>query len=286
MNTKLKIAGTALATFALTVTGMGLLTTERPNNGQSETNNTPTVTVGLVGSSDKELWDTVAKTAKDKYGITIKTKTFTDYNQPNKAVAEGSIDLNAFQHNDFLKNWNASNNNELVAIGNTNISPLRLYANSLKSVDEFKTGDTIVVPNDPTNEARALELLENAKLIGLKKTTMPTVKDITSNPKELKIKAVAADQTATNFKSGNVNGAVINSNYALEAKVNVDSAIYVEPLTKNSTPWINIIAAKKDQKDNKNYANVVKAYQTETTKEYFKKHWGDAQISAWDLDLK
>lgn len=286
MNTKLKIAGTALATFALTVTGMGLLTTERPNNGQSESNNAPTVTVGLVGSSDKELWDTVAKTAKDKYGITIKTKTFTDYNQPNKAVAEGSIDLNAFQHNDFLKNWNASNNNELVAIGNTNISPLRLYANSLKSVDEFKTGDTIVVPNDPTNEARALELLENAKLIGLKKTTMPTVKDITSNPKELKIKAVAADQTATNFKSGNVNGAVINSNYALEAKVNVDSAIYVEPLTKNSTPWINIIAAKKDQKDNKTYANVVKAYQTETTKDYFKKHWGDAQISAWDLDLK
>lgn len=286
MNTKLKVAGTALATFALTVTGMGLLTTERPNNGSSINSDAPTVTVGLVGSSDKELWDTVAKTAKDEYGITVKTKTFTDYNQPNKAVAEGSIDLNAFQHNDFLKNWNESNGNQLVAIGDTSISPLRLYSDTLKTVERFKTGDTIVVPNDPTNEARALELLAQAKLIDIKKTTMPTVKDITKNEKNLKIKAVAADQTASNLKSGNVAGAVINSNYAVEAKVDPKIAIFVEPLTKDSIPWVNIIVAKKDQKDNDNYNKVVKSFQTEQTKEYFKKHWGDAQVSAWDLDLK
>lgn len=286
MNTKLKIAGTALATFALTVTGMGLLTTERPNNGTSSNNDSPTITIGLVGSSDKELWDSVAKTAKDEYGITVKTKTFTDYNQPNKAVAEGSIDLNAFQHNDFLKNWNDSNGNQLVGIGDTAISPLRLYSDSLKSIDGFKGGDTIVVPNDPTNEARALQLLAQAKLIEIKKSAMPTVKDITKNPKDLKIKAVAADQTASNLKSGNVAGAVINSNYAVEAKVDIESAIFVEPLTKASTPWINIIAAKKDQKDNQNYQNVIKSFQTEQTKQYFKKHWGDSQIAAWDLDLK
>jgi len=286
MNTKLKIAGTALATFAITITAVGLLNTERPNSGSSANNDSEIVTVGLVGTSDKELWDSVAKTAKDDYNITIKTKTFTDYNQPNKAVAEGSIDLNAFQHNDFLKNWNKSNGDQLVSIGDTSISPLRLYSDSLKSIKDFKNGETIVVPNDPTNEARALQLLANAKLIEIKNTPMPTVKDITKNDKNLKIKAVAADQTATNFKSGNVSAAVINSNYAVEASIDVNSAIYVEPLTKASKPWINIIVAKKDKENDEKYAKVVKAFQTEKTKEFFKKHWGDSQIAAWDLDLK
>lgn len=286
MNTKLKIAGTALATFALTVTGMGLLTTERPNNGSNNQAEGQTVTIGLVGTSDKELWDSVAKTAKDKYNITLKTKTFTDYNQPNKAVADGSIDLNAFQHNDFLKNWNESNGDQLVAIGDTAISPIRLYSDSLKDVANLSDGDTIVVPNDPTNEARALQLLAGAKLIELKDVAMPTVKDITKNDKNLKIKAVAADQTATNLKSGNVTAAVINSNYASEANIDENTAIFVEPLTKASKPWINIIAAKKDKQNDETYANVVKAYQTEETKQFFKDNWGDSQITAWDLDLK
>ena len=82
-----------------------------------------TVTVGIVGTSDADLWKEVAKTAKKKYGITLKTKVFTDYNQPNKAVADGTLDLNAFQHYYFLENWNKSNKNGVKAIGKTFITP-------------------------------------------------------------------------------------------------------------------------------------------------------------------
>ncbi|MBD5832521.1 MetQ/NlpA family ABC transporter substrate-binding protein [Weissella confusa] len=244
-----------------------------------------TVTVGIVGTSDKGVWEEVAKTAKKKYGITIKTKVFTDYNQPNKAVADGSLDLNSFQHYYFLENWNKSNKNSVKAIGKTFITPIRLYSEKYKSVKKFKKGDAIAVPNDATNEARALTLLQSAGLITLKKgVDMPTVKDIKTNKLDLDIKEVAADQTTSSLKS--VDGAVINTNYAQQAKLKLSSAIYVEPVNKDSKKWINIIAASKKNANKKIYKQVVKAYQTKATKDYLKKTWGQAEIPAWDITLK
>ncbi|WP_134644403.1 MetQ/NlpA family ABC transporter substrate-binding protein [Weissella cibaria] len=244
-----------------------------------------TVTVGIVGTSDADLWKEVAKTAKKKYGITLKTKVFTDYNQPNKAVADGTLDLNAFQHYYFLENWNKSNKNGVKAIGKTFITPIRLYSEKYKSVKKFKKGDAIAVPNDATNEARALVLLQSAGLITLKKgVDMPTVKDIKSNKLKLAIKEVAADQAPSSLKS--VEGAVINTNYAQQAKLKLSSAIYVEPVNKDSKKWINIIAASKKHANKKIYKEVVKAYQTKTTKQYLKKTWGQAELPAWDITLK
>ena len=244
-----------------------------------------TVTVGIVGTSDADLWKEVAKTAKKKYGITLKTKIFTDYNQPNKAVADGTLDLNALQHYYFLENWNKSNKNGVKAIGKTFITPIRLYSEKYKSVKKFKKGDAIAVPNDATNEARALVLLQSAGLITLKKgVDMPTVKDIKSNKLKLAIKEVAADQAPSSLKS--VEGAVINTNYAQQAKLKLSSAIYVEPVNKDSKKWINIIAASKKHANKKIYKEVVKAYQTKATKQYLKKTWGQAELPAWDITLK
>ncbi|KRN76138.1 MetQ/NlpA family ABC transporter substrate-binding protein [Weissella minor] len=241
-----------------------------------------TVTVGVVGNDDSKIWKSVAKTAKDKYGVTVKTKVFTDYNQPNKAVADGSIDLNAFQHQFFLDDWNKHNKNQVKAIGDTFITPIRLYATDYKEPKNFKKGDTIGVPNDPTNEGRSLKVLESAGLIKLKKTDLPTTKDITENKKDLKIKELSADQVAAAFKKKSVDGAVINTNYAQEAKIKLDSAIYVEPENKDSKQWVNVIAAKKDKTDKKEYKDVVKAYQTEQTKKVMKEEFGDTQDAAWD----
>lgn len=244
-----------------------------------------TVTVGIVGTSDKELWDNINKTTQKKYNLTVKTKVFTDYNQPNKAVADGSLDLNAFQHVYFLNNWNKSNDNKVKAIGKTFITPIRLYSEKYKDVKDFKKGDSIAVPNDSTNEGRALTLLQSAGLIKINKgVDLPTLKDIKSNKLNLKFKEVAADQGPSSLKS--MNGAVINTNYAQEAKLKLNSAVYVEPINKKSKQWINVIVARKSDADKKAYKQVVKTYQSKQTKQYLKDTWGKAEIPAWDIKLK
>lgn len=244
-----------------------------------------TVTVGVVGTQDNGLWKEVAKTAKQKYGITIKQKVFTDYNQPNQAVASGDIDINAFQHYNFLNNWNKSNSNKVVALGKTYIAPINLYSNKVKSVKDIKKGATIAIPNDATNEGRALNLLKNAGLITLKKgVALPTTKDIKANKLNLKISAISADQTPSTLKSDDA--AVINNNYAQAAKISANKSIFTEPVNKDSEQWINILAVNKGQQNKQVYKDVLKAYQTEQTKKYIKKTWGNTEIAAWDIKLK
>lgn len=245
-----------------------------------------TVIIGIMAGSkqDDEIWKTVSKTAKDKYNVTLKFKRFTDYNQPNKALENGDVDLNSFQHKLFLQTWNKAHKTDLVSIGDTYITPIRLYSKQYKSVKEIPDGGTIAVPNDASNESRALFALKNAGLIELKKgTKLATVSSISKNPHDLKIKELAADQTARSLD--NVDAAVVNTNYAQAAGLNYKSAIFVEPVNKDSEQWVNVIAAKDSQKNNKIYKDVVKAYQTEKTKQEIKKLYGTAEIPAWDLNF-
>ncbi|WP_057895662.1 MetQ/NlpA family ABC transporter substrate-binding protein [Liquorilactobacillus oeni] len=254
--------------------------------GGAKTSKSETVTVGLMSGSkqDDAIWKKVAETAKDKYNITLKFKKFTDYSQPNKALTSGSVDLNAFQHYAFLDAWNKANKTNIVAIGKTFITPIRLYSNKIKKVSQISDGATIAIPNDATNESRALFVLKNAGLITLKPDTkLATVKSIAKNPKNLKIKELDASQTARSLSD--VTAAVINGNYAQSAGIDYKSAIYVEPVNKDSEQWINIIAANKKDKDKKVYKEVVKAFQTETTKKAIKKAYGTSELAAWDIKL-
>ena len=254
--------------------------------GQKAKTNSKTVTIGIMSGSkqDAKIWDTVKKTAKDKYGITLKFKEFTDYSQANKALASGDIDLNAFQHYAFLAQSNKSTGDKIVSIGDTVISPIRLYSKTYTKVSQYKSGDTISVPNDPSNESRALYVLKAAGLIDLKSgLTLATVKDITKNPKNLKIKELAADQTARSLSD--VQGAVVNGTYADSAGLDYKKAIFVEPLNKNSHQWVNIIAANKKDKNNATYKKVVKAYQTEATKKAINKQYDGVELAAWDADF-
>lgn len=246
-----------------------------------------TVTIGIMSGVKQEdaIWKTVAQTAKKKYNIKLKFKKFTDYSQPNKALAEGDVDLNAFQHQAFLDAWNKANKTNIVSIGKTFITPIRLYSKQYKQVKDIPDGATIAVPNDATNESRALFLLKNAGLISLKtNTALATVKSIAKNPKDLKIKELDASQTARSLSD--VDAAVINTNYAQAAGLNYKSAIYVEPVNKDSEQWINLIAANKKDKNKKEYQEVVKAYQTAKTKQMMKKEYGTAEIPAWNIKLK
>ncbi|MGX7051195.1 MetQ/NlpA family ABC transporter substrate-binding protein [Leuconostoc palmae] len=243
-----------------------------------------TVTIGVIAGdkNEDEIWKSVAETAKDKYGITLKTKKFTDYLQPNKALSAGDVDLNAFQNYPFLDNWNKQYKTDIVSIGDTWTTPLRIYSDKYKNVSELKDGDQVTIANDPTNEDRGLHLLASAGLIKLKDTNKATPKDVTDNPKNLKITPVDGSQTASSLKDPTVGAAVVNTNFAKSAKLDIDSAIYIESLNKSSEQYFNFIAANKKDKDKQVYKDVVKSLQTQKTKDLVKKYYGTAEITVWD----
>lgn len=140
---------------------------------------TKTVTVGVVGDTSRELWERIGKRTQKEHGIKIKLKEFNDYVKPNQALADGSLDLNAFQTKIFFDDQNKKLGNKLKSIGKTVVVPMRMYSLKVDKVDDIKQGASIVVPNDATNEARALDVLVQAKLIKYnKKVTDPTVKDL------------------------------------------------------------------------------------------------------------
>ncbi len=246
-----------------------------------------TVTVGIMSGTkqDDAVWNLVAKNAKNKYKITLQFKRFTDYTQPNKALTSGNVDINAFQHYDFLDNWNQANKTNIVPIGRTWITPIRLYSKQIKNVKDFKNGSTIAVPNDATNESRALFVLKNAGLISFKKgTTQATPNSIAKNPKNIKIKELDASQTARALSD--VTAAVINTNFALANNVPNKYVIFQEPINKDSVKWVNIFAANKKDKNKQEYQDVVKALQQSNVKKLIHKEYGSAELAAWDLSFK
>ena len=167
--------------------------------------------------------------AKKQYGINIKIVEFSDYSMPNAALNEGGLDANVFQHVPYLENAIKNKHYDLVAIGKTFIYPVGIYSKTLKNVNQIQTGAKVAIPNDPSNEARALLLLEKAGLIKLKKgiDTNATYLDIVSNPKKLDIKELDAAELPRTLDD--VALAVINSNYAVAAGLSPEkNAIFLE----------------------------------------------------------
>ncbi|KRN97716.1 ABC-type metal ion transport system, periplasmic component surface antigen [Levilactobacillus paucivorans] len=247
-------------------------------SGCGKSSSNKTIKVGIMGS-DEKIWKPVQKKLK-KEGVNIKLVTFTDYNQPNAALTNHEIALNSFQHTYFMDQWNKAHKSNIVSIGKTVRAPLRLYSKKVKSVADIKKGDQITIPNDSTNEGRALHLLQSAGLIKVNDSkALPTPKDITQNKLNLKITPVDAAQTPRSLTDAA--GAVINNEFAAEAKLPNSETIYKEKINKASIPYINIIATNKADKNNKTYKKIVKAYQTEATKKLLKKYYHGLTIPAW-----
>ena len=243
-----------------------------------------TVTVGIVGDSSRELWENVSKRTEKKYGVKIKIKVFSDYVKPNQALVDGSLDLNAFQTKVFFDDQNKKLGNKLVSISKTVISPIRLYSLKHDKLADLKDGAQAVIPNDATNEQRALNLLVQAKLIKYNESVdTPTVKDITDNPKKLDIVEIASDQTVSALKSADA--AVINGNYAQDAGLKTKNVLLTQDVSnpKTASPYINIIAARKDKAKTKAYREIVKVYQTKTTEKEINKLYNGFESAAWNL---
>ncbi|GEQ37014.1 MAG: MetQ/NlpA family ABC transporter substrate-binding protein [Tetragenococcus halophilus] len=256
------------------------------SSGQDEseaaesTSEDTTVNLGVIGA-DTDVWDDVKDRLADE-GIDIEYVEFTEYSQPNTALENGDIDLNSFQHQDFLDNYNDERGSDLVSIGNTVNAPLGIYSEKIEDVEELEDGAEISIPDDVTNGGRALKLLQTADLIQLDEDAQnPTVSDITANPKDLEITELEASQTARAMED--VDASVINSGMAVDAGLSPnDDAIFLEPVDDTSRPYVNIIAARKEDEDNEVYQKVVDAYQSEETKEVIEETSDGADIPAWE----
>jgi D-methionine transport system substrate-binding protein len=224
------------------------------------------VKLGVMGEELKPAW-TAAGQALEKEGIKIEFVTFSDYAVPNRALQDGDIDLNSFQHDAFLQNEIRNQKYDLTAIGNTVIFFLGVYSHKIKSPDELKNGDTVVIMNDATNGGRALKVLEAAGVFTLdpSKGNTPTIRDIVSNPKNIKVVEVDASQTWRTLDDPQVAAAVVNSNFVVDGGgVPARDAIYIKPIDKEGDkPYINIAVARTGDKDNPVYQKVIAAFQTE-----------------------
>lgn len=241
-----------------------------------------TVKLGIVGSDKGGVWKTVAGNLK-KQGIDLKIVQFSDYNQPNIALRDGDLDLNATQQRSFLATWDKDHKSTLTPIGDTVIAPLAVYSKKLTSLKQLKKGASVAIPNDSTDETRSLELLADAKLITLDNKALPTLHDIKSNKLGLKIKELDPNLIPTSLPDVDI--AIINSGIAADARLNPDQALYRAKITQASKPWINVVAARKGDIHNKTYQKVVKAYQQPQIGKLIKKVNHDTVLPAWNLKL-
>ena len=178
--------------------------------------------------------------------------------------------------------FNEDRNESLTAIANTVIAPLGIYSSKLKDVSEIKANDTIAIPNDVSNEGRALLLLQTAGLIEVDPTKgqIPVIEDITSNPLNLKFEALDSSQTARALED--VAASVINSGMAVDAGfIPTEDAVFLEPVTEESDPYFNVIAAREEDKDNEVYQKIVAAYQSDGTKKVIEDTSKGSSIPVW-----
>ncbi len=237
------------------------------------------IIVGINPGYGDQIMDVVKQEAA-KQGLKVNVKAFNDYITPNQALANGDIDLNVYQHQPFLDAFNAKNGTNIVSIGKTYLAPLALYSHKYKKVADIPDGSTIAIPNDPTNGSRALEILQKANLIKLdpKKDPMKvTVQDIVDNPHHFKISELEAAQLPRSLDD--TAASVINAGYAIS--IGLNSARDGLAVEADTSPYVNIIAARAQDKDNPTYQKFVKIFQSQAMKDYINKQFDKALIPVW-----
>ena len=236
------------------------------------------IKVGIMSGEDEDVWREVAKQAAAK-GLTVKTVVFNDYNQPNEALQNGEVDANAFQHQPFLNNQIKVNHYDIVRVGDTAVWPIGLYSKKVKSAADLKEGAVIGVPNDPSNEARGLVLLEQQGVIKLRAGAgiAATTADITDNPRHVEIKEL--DSGIIGRSVPELDAAVVNTDWALKSGLTTADRIAQEPVKDN--PYNNFIAVKKESVDAPWVKTLVASYQNDAVKKVFDQVYKGTGLTAW-----
>ena len=259
MKLKKFIAPLLVGVLAFAIAGCGTNTNQSSQTPKE-------IKIGATAGPHAQVAEAVAKEAK-KQGIDLKVVEFSDYVTPDKALADGDIQLNAYQHVPFMESFNKQNGSKLVAIGKTILMPMGLYSNSVHSAADVPEGAIVAIPNDPTNGGRGLALLAKAGLITLKDGVgfKATVADITSNPKNLQIQELEAAQLPRSLDDVVV--AAIPMNYVQSAGLNVEKqGFFLEP--KDEPLAVMILAVRDQDKDNETYKKIADIYKSDAIKQF------------------
>lgn len=226
------------------------------------------IIVGASAVPHAEILENVKEDLKE-LGYDLEVKIFNDYVLPNTALSEGQLDANFFQHIPYLEEMNSKENLGITWTAKVHIEPMGLYSEKIASLDELKDGATIAIPNDATNGSRALKLLAENGLIALKDTETASVLDITSNVKNLNFKEL--DAPALPRTLVDVDAAVINTNYAIEADLNpLEDAIIIE---SSESPYANVLAVKVKNKDSEKTKALNTVLNSEKTKKFIEEKY-------------
>jgi ABC superfamily ATP binding cassette transporter, binding protein len=241
------------------------------------------IKLGVVGENNED-WDDVAKRYKQGTGKTIEIVAFSDYREPNEALLSGDIDINAFQHKKFLSQFNEESGSDIVDIADTSIAPLGIYSSKIDDLADLEDGARIAIPDDPTNGARSLFLLQSAELIEVEgKDGDPiTVDEITANPRNFEIVELSASQTARSLDDVDI--ACVNSGMAVDAGfVPTEDAIYLEDHNDpNKQIYVNVIATTKENENSKVLKDLIdNYYHQDATKKIINEVSKGSSIPVW-----
>ena len=240
------------------------------------------VRVGFYTDSEYQIWNPVVSNLA-KEGITVELVSFANTRMPNQALNNGDIDLNAFQHHAYLNDEVSNLGYDIVAIADTYISAMNIYSKNISNVSELKKGDKVAIPNDPSNEGRALKVLEAAGLIKVKPEVgdLPSISDIIENPLGLNILAVEIGSVPSYLTE--VACAVINDHVAIDFGLNPGSDYIFQdnPSIYSGNAFVNLIAARTEDKDKEIYKKIIKAYQSEAVEEIYANNFKGSYLPTW-----
>ena len=248
-------------------------------SGLTHASTDKTIRLGIMSGEDEDVWAVAAQEAK-KDGLDIKLIKFNDYVQPNEALETNELDANAFQHKPYLDNQIKTRGYHIVPVGLTAVWPIGLYSKKYHSVNDLPNGAIIGVPNDPSNEGRALKVLESAGQIKLNPNAgiLATVTDIIDNPKGLKIKEL--DAGIVGRAIADLDGAIVNTDWALKADLKTADRIFTE--TSKDNPYNNFIAVKAEHENAAWVKTLVKSYQNDAVRDALKKYYKGTAVPAWN----
>ncbi len=278
---KKKLLSLSLATIltAGLVTGCGSSASSSDQSSSQDNTQKKTITVAASQTPHSEILAEAAKIL-EKQGYELKVTVFDDYVQPNNVVESGEFDANYMEHVPYMEQFNKENGTHIVNAGGIHYEPFGIYPGTKKKLDDLAEGDTIAIPNDTTNEARALLLLQDNGLLTLKDGAglTATINDIKENPKKLKFQELEAAQVAK--VKDEVAFVVLNGNYALEAgySVSKDSIAYEKADSEAAKTYVNIIGVKEGNENSDGIKALVKVLKSDDIKKFINDKYDGAVI--------
>ncbi|MBP2079516.1 MetQ/NlpA family ABC transporter substrate-binding protein [Oceanobacillus polygoni] len=248
-------------------------------SGNTTTLNEDKIVVGVTAGPHEQIVEAAAEVAAEN-GLEVELKVFSDYVLPNTALSEGDLDVNSYQHEPFLDQFNDDHGTDLVPVGKTILNPMGVYSETYESMDDLPDGATFGLPNDPTNGGRALFILEEAGIISLEegKKETASIHDVIDNPKNLEFIELDAAQIPKQLSE--VDAAAINTNFALGAGINPkEDSILLE---STNSPYVNFIVVRAENENDLAVEKFIEAYQSDEVKAFIEEEFQGSVIPSWD----